>query len=45
MNRPGGRWETMQVGRHGRTVNEVATELCGDRHTVNDTVIAYGTAP
>jgi len=22
-----GRWVTMQVGRHGRTVNEVATEL------------------
>jgi transposase len=39
-----GRWVTMQVGRHGRTVNEVAGELGCDWHTVNDTVIAYGTA-
>jgi transposase len=39
-----GRWVTMQVGRHGRTVNEVAGELDCDWHTVNDTVIAYGTA-
>jgi len=39
-----GRWVTQQVGRHGRTVNEVADELGCDWHTVNDTVIAYGTA-
>jgi transposase len=39
-----GRWATVQVGRHGRTVNEVATELECDWHTINDTVIAYGTA-
>jgi transposase len=39
-----GRWVTEQVGRHGRTVNEVAGELGCDWHTVNDTVIAFGTA-
>jgi len=39
-----GRWATAQVGRNGRTVNEVALELGCDWHTVNDTVIAYGTA-
>ncbi len=39
-----GRWVTEQVGRYGRTVNEVAVELGCDWHTVNDTVIAYGTA-
>jgi transposase len=39
-----GRWATAQVGRHGRTVNEVARELGCDWHTVNDAVIAYGTA-
>jgi transposase len=39
-----GRWVTEQVGRHGRTVNEVAVELGCDWHTINDTVIAYGTA-
>jgi transposase len=38
-----GRWATLQVGRHGRTVNEVAVELGCDWHTVNDAVIAYGT--
>lgn len=38
-----GRWVTEQVGRWGRTVNEVAVELGCDWHTVNDTVIAYGT--
>jgi transposase len=42
-DRAGG-WVTEQVGRHGRTVNEVAVELGCDWHTVNDTVIAYGTA-
>src|SRR5207302_4804249 len=39
-----GRWVTEQVGRHGRTVNEVALELGCDWHTINDTVVAYGTA-
>jgi transposase len=37
-----GRWVTEQVGRCGRTVNEVAVELGCDWHTVNDAVIAYG---
>lgn len=36
------RWATEQVGRHARSVNEVATELGCDWHTVNDTVVAYG---
>jgi hypothetical protein len=35
-----GRWVTEQVGRHGRTVNEVAGELGCDWHTINDTVVA-----
>ncbi len=39
-----GRWVTAQVGRNGRTVNEVSVELGCDWHTVNDAVIAYGTA-
>ena len=39
-----GRWVTAQVGRSGRTVNEVAMELGCDWHTVNDAVIAYGSA-
>ena len=38
-----GRWVTEQVGRWGRTVNEVAVELGCDWHTVNDAVVAYGT--
>ncbi len=38
-----GRWVTEQVGRHGRTVNEIAVELGCDWHTINDTVVAYGT--
>lgn len=33
---------TEDVGRRGRTVNEVAAELGCDWHTVNDVVIAYG---
>ena len=36
-------WVTEQVGRNGRTVNEIADELGCDWHTINDTVIAYGT--
>jgi transposase len=39
-----GRWVTEQVGRYARSVNEVAIELECDWHTVNDTIIAYGTA-
>ena len=39
-----GRWVTAQVGELGRTVSEVARELSCDWHTVNDAVIAYGTA-
>jgi transposase len=39
-----GRWATWQVGKLGRTVAEVARELGCDWHTVNDTVIGYGTA-
>jgi transposase len=39
-----GRWATVQVGREGRTVWEVAEELDCDWHTVNDTVIAWGDA-
>jgi transposase len=37
-----GRWVTEQVGRWGRTVNEIAVELGCDWHTINDTVLAYG---
>jgi transposase len=39
-----GRWATLQVGKWGRTVNEVAGDLGCDWHTVNDTVVAYGAA-
>ena len=39
-----GRWATEQVGRHGRTVEDVAADLGADWHTVNDAVVAYGTA-
>jgi transposase len=39
-----GRWVTVQVGRLGRSVNEVARELGCDWHTANDSVIAYGDA-
>lgn len=39
-----GRWVTEQVGRFGRTVNDVARELGCDWHTVNRTVIAFGSA-
>ena len=37
-----GRWATVQVGRHARSVNEVASELGCDWHTVMDAVAAYG---
>jgi transposase len=39
-----GRWATVQVGREGRTVAEVARELGCDWHTVNDAVMGYGGA-
>ncbi|HLN17348.1 MAG TPA: transposase family protein [Acidimicrobiales bacterium] len=39
-----GRWVTEAVGRQVRTVNEVATTLGCDWHTVNDAVLAYGGA-
>ena len=39
-----GRWITEQVGRCARSVSEVARELGCDWHTVNDAVIAYGSA-
>ena len=38
-----GRWVTEQVGRWHRSVNELAFELGCDWHTINDTVLAYGT--
>lgn len=43
MTDPAGRWVTEQVGRWGRTVNELASELGADWHTIDDAVIAYGT--
>lgn len=39
-----GRWATRQVGQQGRSVHGVATDLDCDWHTVNDAVLAYGTA-
>lgn len=38
------RWVTEQVGRRGRTVNEIAVELGTDWHTINTAVMAYGGA-
>lgn len=35
---------TVQVGRHGRAVSDLAAELGCDWHTVNDVVVAYGEA-
>jgi transposase len=37
-----GRWATVQVGRHGRAVAEVATDLGCDWHTVMNAVVLYG---
>ena len=37
-----GRESTRQVGKWGRSVNEVARDLDCDWHTVNDAVVAYG---
>ncbi len=39
-----GRWATLQVGRAGRAVSDVAGELGADWHAINDAVIAYGQA-
>jgi transposase len=39
-----GRWATLQVGRAGRAVSDVASELGADWHAVNNAVIAYGSA-
>jgi transposase len=36
------RWATVQVGRHGRSVAEVAADLGCDWHTVMDSVVIYG---
>ena len=38
------RWACEQVGRHGRTVAEVADDLRCDWHTVNRAVVDYGLA-
>jgi transposase len=37
-----GRWATVQVGRHGRSVADVAVELGCDWHTVMDAVTLWG---
>ncbi len=39
-----GRWATLQVGRFGRTVSEVAEELGCDWHTVNKEIVWWGDA-
>jgi transposase len=36
------RWATVQVGRHGRAVSEVAADLGCDWHTVMDAVVLFG---
>jgi len=36
------RWATVQVGRHGRAVSEVAADLGCDWHTVMDAVVVFG---
>ena len=36
------RWATLQVGRHGRAVSEVADDLGCDWHTVMDAVVLFG---
>ena len=37
------RWATLQVGRHGRAVSEIAADLGCDWHTVMDAVVVFGT--
>jgi transposase len=39
-----GRWATLQVGRAGRAVSDVAGELGAGWHAINDAVLAYGAA-
>jgi transposase len=39
-----GRWVTVQVGRYGRSVSELAGELGCSWHTINRAVLAYGEA-
>ena len=39
-----GRWLTEQIGRNGRSVQEIAEELGCDWHTINDTLVRYGEA-
>jgi transposase len=39
-----GRWATVQVGRHGRSVSEVAKDLSCDWHTIMDAVLYFGAA-
>jgi transposase len=39
-----GRWLTKQIGKCGRTVQEIAEELGCDWHTVNDALLRYGEA-
>ena len=39
-----GRWATFQVGANGRSVLEVAVDLGCDWHTINDAIVAYGSA-
>jgi transposase len=39
-----GRWLTRQIGKNGRSVQEIAEELGCDWHTVNDTLLRYGEA-
>ena len=39
-----GRWLTRQIGKNGRSVQEIAEELGCDWHTVNDALLRYGEA-
>jgi transposase len=39
-----GRWLTRQIGKCGRSVQEIADELGCDWHTVNDALLRYGEA-
>jgi transposase len=39
-----GRWLTLQIGKNGRSVQEIAEELGCAWHTVNDALLRYGEA-
>ena len=39
-----GRWLTPQIGENARSVQEIASELGCDWHSVNDTLLRYGEA-